>query len=178
MPKVELIRRNLKAAQDRQKSNAERPGNPRSSEVGDMVFLRVSPWKGVMRFGKKGKLSPRYIGPYEVLERIGPLAYRLALPPSLSMIHDVFHVSMLRAYRSKPKHVIRHEDIQLEDDLTYEDVPIQIVDRQEKELRRKKIAMVKVIWRNQGSEAATWETESYMREKYPDLFNGAQSSGW
>ncbi|CAL1353211.1 unnamed protein product [Linum trigynum] len=168
--KVEVIRRNLKTAQDRQKSNAERPGNPRSYEVGDMVFLRVSPWKGVMRFGKKGKLSPRYIGPYEVLERIGPLAYRLALPPSLSRIHDVFHVSMLRAYRSNPEHVIRHEDIQLEDDLTYEEVPIQIVDRQEKELRRKKIAMVKVVWRNQGSEAATWETESSMREKYPELF--------
>ncbi|CAL1409480.1 unnamed protein product [Linum trigynum] len=170
LEKIEVIRRNLKAAQDRQKSNAERPGDPRQHEVGDRVFLRVSPWKGVMRFGKKGKLSPRYIGPYEVLERIGPLAYRLALPPSLSRIHDVFHVSMLKAYRFNPDHVIRHEDIQLEDDLTFEEVPVQIIDRQEKQLRRKKIAMVKVVWRNQGSEAATWETEISMREKYPDLF--------
>ncbi|CAL1410109.1 unnamed protein product [Linum trigynum] len=169
--KVEAIRRNLKVAQDRQKSNAQRPGNPRIHEVGDMVFLRVSPWKGVMRFGKKGKLSSRYIGPYEVLERVGPLAYRLALPPSLSRIHDVFHVSMLRAYRSNPEHVIRHEDIQLEDDLTYEETPVKIVDKQEKRLRKKKIVMVKVIWRNQGNEPATWETETSMREKYPELLN-------
>ncbi|CAL1381182.1 unnamed protein product [Linum trigynum] len=160
-----MIHRNLKAAQDRQKSNVERLGNPCSYEVSDMVFLRVSPWKGVMRFCKKGKLSPRCIRPFEVLERIGPLAYRLALPPSLSRIHDVFHVNMLRAYRSNPEHVIRHEDIQLEDDLTYEEVSFQIVDRQENEFRMKKISMVKVVWRNQGSEAATWETESSMREK-------------
>ncbi|CAN1729860.1 hypothetical protein LINPERHAP1_LOCUS758 [Linum perenne] len=168
--KVEAIRKNLKAAQDRQKSNVERPGSPRAYEVGDKVFLRVSPWKGVMRFGKKGKLSPRYIGPYEVLERIGPLAYRLALPPSLARIHNVFHVSMLRAYRSNPEHVIRLEDVQLADDLTYEETPVQIADRQEKELRKKKIPMVKVIWRNQGIEAATWETEESMRGKYPELF--------
>ncbi|CAN1154462.1 Transposon Ty3-I Gag-Pol polyprotein [Linum perenne] len=168
--KVEEIRKSLKAAQDRQKSSVERPGDPRTYEVGDKVFLRVSPWKGVMRFGRKGKLSPRYIGPYEILERIGPLAYRLALPPSLSRIHNVFHVSMLRAYRSHPEHVIRLEDVQLADDLSYEEVPVRIVDCQEKELRRKKISMVKVVWRNQGTEAATWETEERMREKYPELF--------
>ncbi|CAL1356561.1 unnamed protein product [Linum trigynum] len=125
---------------------------------------------GVMRFGKKGKLSPRYIGPYEVLERVGPLAYRLALPPNLSKIHNVFHVSMLKGYKSDPTHIVRLEDIQLDSDMTYTEEPVGIIDRQDKELRRKKFPMVKVVWRNQGIEAATWEIEEDMRKKYPELF--------
>ena len=76
-------------------------------EVGDKVFLKISPWKGIVRFGKRGKLSPRFIGPYEVIERIGPVAYRLALPPELSQVHDVFHVSMLRRYMSDPSHILQ-----------------------------------------------------------------------
>src|SRR5215469_299752 len=104
--KVKLIRARLKEASDRQKSYADLKRKEISFEVGDKVFLKVSPWKKVLRFGRKGKLTPRFIRPYEVLERIGPVAYRVALPPELAKIHNVFHVSMLRRYRSDPSHVL------------------------------------------------------------------------
>ena len=97
--------------------------------VGDKVFLQVSTWKGVLWFGKKGKLSPRYIGPYEIVARIGPLAYRLALPQELSQLHDVFHVSMLRRYRSDPSHVVQAGEIEMSDNLSYVEEPVQILDR-------------------------------------------------
>ncbi|XP_017974468.1 PREDICTED: uncharacterized protein LOC108661549 [Theobroma cacao] len=124
-----------------------------------------------MRFDKKGKLSPQYIGPFEILERVGPVAYRLALSPGLSNIHPVFHVSMLRKYNPDPSHVIRYETIQLKDDLTYKEQPVAILDRQVKKLRSKDVASVKVLWRNHTSEEVTWETEDEMRAKYPHLFN-------
>ncbi|KAJ8761423.1 hypothetical protein K2173_001554 [Erythroxylum novogranatense] len=127
--------------------------------------------EGVMRFGKKGKLSPRYVGPYEILERIGPLAYRLALPPELSQIHDVFHVSMLRRYRSDPSHIIQTSEVQLSDDLSYEEMPVEILDSKEKVLRNKTVQLVKVLWRNHAVEEATWEPLDAMKEKYPHLFN-------
>ncbi|KAJ8774323.1 hypothetical protein K2173_011195 [Erythroxylum novogranatense] len=126
---------------------------------------------GVMRFGRKGKLSPRYVGPYEILERIGPLAYRLALPPELSQIHDVFHVSMLRRYRSDPSHIIQTSEVQLSDDLSYEEMPVEILDSKEKVLRNKTVQLVKVLWRNHAVEEATWEPLDAMKEKYPHLFN-------
>ena len=109
------------------------------------MFLKVSPWKKVMRFGKKGKLSPRFIGPYEVIEKVGQVAYRLALPPELEKIHSVFHVSMLRRYRSDPSHVVSSETIELRPDLTYEEEPVEILAREIKELRNKKIPLVKVL---------------------------------
>ncbi|KAJ8771338.1 hypothetical protein K2173_026515 [Erythroxylum novogranatense] len=124
-----------------------------------------------MRFGKKGKLSPRYVGPYEIFERIIPLAYRLALPPELSQIHDVFHVSMLRRYRSNPSHVIQVSDIQLRDDLSYEEIPVAILDTKDKVLRNKTVQLVKVLWRNHAVEEATWEPRDAMKEKYPSLFD-------
>ena len=124
-----------------------------------------------MRFRKKGKLSPRFIVPYEVIEKVGPLAYRLALPPDLEKIHNVFHVSMLRRYRSDPTHVVTLETIELRPDLTYEEEPIEIMAREVKELRNKKILLVKVLWRNHKTEEATWEREETMRQQYPQLFN-------
>ena len=102
-------------------------------EIGEKVFLKVSPWKKVMKFRKKGKLSPRFIGPYEVIENVGPVAYRLALPPDLEKIHDVFHVSMLRRYRSNPSHVVSSETIELRPDLTYVEEPVEILAREVKE---------------------------------------------
>ncbi|KAJ8758502.1 hypothetical protein K2173_000223 [Erythroxylum novogranatense] len=140
-------------------------------EVGKKVFLKTSPWKGILRFGKKGKLSPRYVGPYEILERIGPLAYRLALPLELSQIHDVFHVSMLRRYRSDPSHVIQADEVQLSHDLSYEEPPVQILDTKEKVLRHKTVQLVKVLWRNHSVEEAMWEPLEAMKEKYPYLFS-------
>ncbi|MBN8156860.1 hypothetical protein J0J30_22900, partial [Vibrio vulnificus] len=115
MDKVKIIRTRIKAAQDRQKSYTDQ--HRRNMEC--KVFLRVSPWKGVIKYRKKGKLSPRYIGPYQILERTGPLAYRLSLPPELAGIHDVFHVSMLRRYRSDPSHVIQNEPIEIKQNLSY-----------------------------------------------------------
>ncbi|KAL0445502.1 UNVERIFIED_CONTAM: hypothetical protein Slati_1678100 [Sesamum latifolium] len=111
--KIKIVKKYLKAAQDRQKSYADKHRREMEYEIGDKVFLKVSPWKGILRFGRQGKLSPRYIGPYEIIERIGPLAYRLALPSELSQIHDVFHISMLRRYRSDPSHVLREPEIEI-----------------------------------------------------------------
>ena len=126
--------------------------------------------KGVMRFGKKGKLSPRYIGPFEIIERVGKVAYRLALPSELSTVHNVFHVSMLKKYVPDPSHVIEHEPIQVHEDLTYEEKPMQILAREEKTLRNKTIPLVKVLWRNHKIEEDTWECEDEMRKNYPFLF--------
>ena len=110
-----------------------------------------------MRFGKKGKLSPRFFEPDEVIKKVGPVAYKLALPPELEKIHSVFHVSMLRRYRSDPSHVVSTETIELGSDLTYEEEPVDILAREVKELRNKKILLVKVLWRNHKTEEATWE---------------------
>ncbi|KAJ8759615.1 hypothetical protein K2173_008815 [Erythroxylum novogranatense] len=169
--KVNLIKHRLKVAQDRMKSYEDAHRKEMEYEVGDKVFLKTSPWKEILRFGKKGKLSSRYVGPYEILERIGPLAYRLALPPELSQIHDVFHVSMLRRYRSDPSHVIQADEVQLSDDLSYEELPVQILDTKEKVLRNKTVQLVKVLWKNHSVEEATWEPLEAMKEKYPHLFS-------
>ena len=132
-------------------------------EIGEKVFLKVSPWKKVMRFGEKGKLSTRFIGPYEVIEKVGLVAYRLELPPELENIHNVFHVSMLRRYRSDPSHVVSSETIELRPDLTYEKELVEILASELKELRNKKILLVKVLWRNHKTEEATWESEETMQ---------------
>ncbi|XP_073275424.1 uncharacterized protein [Primulina huaijiensis] len=123
-----------------------------------------------MRFGTKGKLSPRYIWSFEILDRIGDRAYRLALPPELDRVHNVFHVSMLRKYLSNPSHVLRHESLDLLPNLSYLEVPVQILDHKVKVLRNKEIGLAKVLWRNQVIEEATWEPEEEMRQRYPDLF--------
>ena len=169
--KVKMIRERLKVATDRQKSYINMKRKDIRYEVGEKVFLKVSPRKKVMRFEKKGKLSPRFIGPYEVTEKVGPVAYRLALPPDLEKIHNVFHVSMLRSYRSDPTHVVSSETIELRPDLTYEEEPVEILAREVKELRSKKILLVKVMWRNHKTEEATWESEETMQQQYPQLFN-------
>jgi hypothetical protein len=168
--KVKLIRDRLVTAQSRQKSYSDRRRRPLEFTVGDHVFLRVSPMKGVLRFGKKGKLSPRFIGPFEILERVGPLAYRLALPPDLSGVHPVFHISMLRKYLYDPSHVISHEDVQLDENLSYTELPVAIIDKEVRRLRSKDIVSVKVLWKGPSGEEATWESEEVMRTKYPHLF--------
>lgn len=143
-------------------------------EVGDRVFLRVSPWKGVIRFGRKGKLAPRYIGSYNIVERIGPVVYWLRLPAELSRFHDVFHVSMLRKYLPDPSHVLTSEPVELVEDLTYVEQPVQILGRTEKVLRTKMIPVVKVMWHSHLVEEATWETEESMRAKYPYFFSAGK----
>src|SRR5262249_751603 len=167
---VQKIRQRITVAQDRQKSYADRRRRPLEFEVEDKVFLKVSPTKGVSRFGKKNKLRPRYIGPFEILKRVGEVAYRLALPPSLANVHNVFHVSMLRKYYSDPSHILEAKAVQFGPDLEYREKPIQILDRQERKLRSRVIPMVKVLWSNHGIDEATWERESEIQELYPELF--------
>ena len=143
--KMKMIKERLKMATDRQKSYVDMKRKDILYEISEKVFLKVSPSKKVMRFGKKGKLSPRFISPYEVIEKVGPVAYKLELPPDLEKIHNVFHVSMLRRYRSDPSHVVSSETIELRPDLTYEEEPVEILAREVKELRNKKIPLVKVL---------------------------------
>ena len=140
-------------------------------EVEDRVFLKLSPWKGVVHFGKRGKLNPRYIGPFEIVERIGPVAYRLDLPEKFSRVHNVFHISRLRKYIPDLPHVLETLEIELRDDLSYEEQPVQILGREEKDLPNKTISLVKVLWRNHLVEEATWKREDKMRSKYPHLFH-------
>ncbi|KAA3488295.1 ty3-gypsy sub-class retrotransposonable element polyprotein [Gossypium australe] len=137
--KVKVIRARLKEASDRQKSYADLKRKEIEFSVGDQVFLKVSPWKKILRFGRKGKLSPRFIKPYRVLKRVGPVAYQLQLPPELSQIHSVFHVSMLRRYRSDPFHVVPVEEVEIRPDLSFEEEPVQILGRDIKVLRRKSV---------------------------------------
>ena len=168
---VDLIRGRLVAAQDRQKKYADLARKDKEYEVGDLVLLKVSPWKGLMRFGKKGKLSPRYIGPFEILRRIGKLAYELALPPNLQQVHNVFHVSMLRKYHRDARHIVEYEQVDMQPDLTYVEKPVSIIDKKEQVLRNKVIKLVRVLWQNHNVEESTWELESTMLEKYPHLFS-------
>ena len=139
-------------------------------QVGEKVFLEVSPQKGVLRFSRQEKLSPKYIRPYDIIERIGPIAYRLALLGELSPIHNVFHVSMLQRYRSDPSHVVKELKIEVSETLTYVEEPMKILDRKVKQLRNKKIPIVKVKWSYHSPRKATQEVEEYMRQKYPHLF--------
>ncbi|XP_021727256.1 uncharacterized protein LOC110694394 [Chenopodium quinoa] len=126
--------------------------------------------KGVMRFGKKGKVSQKYIGPYEVLQRIGKVAYRLALPMELSKVHDVFHVSQLRRYIPDKSHVLQPETIELDQSLTYEERHVKILDSKVCSTCNKEVKIFKVLWSNQEYEEATWEDEDEMKKKYPELF--------
>ena len=169
--KVKVVCDNLKIARDRQRSYADNRRRDLQFEIGDRVFLKISPWKGVLRFGRLGKLSPRYIGPYEILSKVGSVAYKLKLPLELSRIHDTFHVSMLRKHISDPSHVLREQPVQLKENLTYEETLVQIIDRKEQVLRSKVIPLVKVLWKNHEREAATWEPEVQMRRQYPQLFS-------
>ncbi|XP_052487966.1 uncharacterized protein LOC128041708 [Gossypium raimondii] len=130
----------------------------------------ISPCKKVLRFARKGKLSPRFIRPYRVLKQVGPVAYQLELPPELDQIHDIFHVSMLRRYRSDPMHIVPVEVIKVRPDLTFEEEPVQILERDVNVLRRKSIPLVKVLWRNHSTEEATWEPKDAMHQQYPHLF--------
>ncbi|KAL0539379.1 hypothetical protein IC582_023591 [Cucumis melo] len=142
---IQKIRARMLTAQNRQKSYVDVRRKDLEFDVGDIVFLKVAPMKGILRFEKKGKLSPRFVGPFEILERIGPVAYRLALPPSFSTVHDVFHVSMLRRYVADPTHVVDFEPLRINENLSYEEQPVEILAREVKMLRNRGISLVKVL---------------------------------
>ena len=167
---MSLIRQRLLTAESRQKNYADVRRRPLEFEIGDHVLLKVMPKRGVVRFGKRGKLSARFIGPFEILERIGTVAYRLALPPSMSGVHEVFHVSMLWKYTPNLAHVVDWGQIEVDTDGTFEEGPVCILDSRDQVLRRKTARLVRVLWRHYGVEESMWEREDTMRTTYPFLF--------
>ncbi|KAL0549522.1 hypothetical protein IC582_014007 [Cucumis melo] len=160
----------MQTAQSRHKSYADVRRKDLEFDVGDKVFLKVAPMKGVLQFEKKEKLSPCFVGSFEILERIGPVAYRLALLPSLSTIHDVRHVSMLRKYVLDSSHVVDYKPLEADENLSYTEQPIEILAREVNMLKNREIALIKVLWCNHKVEEATWEREDDTRARYPELF--------
>ncbi|KAJ9564382.1 hypothetical protein OSB04_000348 [Centaurea solstitialis] len=173
--KIGQIRERLKTAQDRQKSYADKRRKPIEFRTGDSVMLKVSPWKGIIRFGKRGKLSPRYIGPFVITDRVGEVAYRLELPSELSGIHNTFHVSNLRKCLVDSDQAIPLPEVQIDEKLSFVEEPESIIDYKVKKLRNKEIGLVKVQWLYHKGRDATWESESEMRTKYPRLFDQLNS---
>ncbi|GJY46469.1 putative reverse transcriptase domain-containing protein, partial [Tanacetum coccineum] len=168
--KLVVIKEKLKAARDRQKSYADNRRKSLEFKVGDRVMLKVSPWKGVVHFGKKGKLAPRYVGPFEILERIGPVAYRLRLSVELSGVHDTFHVSNLKKCLTDASLHVPLDEIKDDKTLRFVEEPVEIMDHEIKSLKRSKISLVKVCWNSKHGLDFTWEREDYMTSKYPQLF--------
>ncbi|GJX19927.1 putative reverse transcriptase domain-containing protein [Tanacetum coccineum] len=169
--KIVQIKERLKTARSRQKSYADKRRKPLEFQVGDRVLLKVSPWKGVVRFGKKGKLAPRYVGPFEIIERVGPVAYRLKLPQELSCVHDTFHVSNLKKCLAEPDVQVPLDEIEIDENLRFVEEPIEIVERDVKKLKRRRIPLVKVRWNSRQGAEYTWEHEDQFRMKYPHLFS-------
>ncbi|XP_052723874.1 uncharacterized protein LOC128193804 [Vigna angularis] len=168
--KVKQIQERLKTSLSRQKSYADKRRRPLEFAAGDHVFLRLNPVTGVGRAVRPKKLSPKFIGPYQILRKIGPVAYELALPPQLSNLHPVFHVSQLRKYIANPSHVLELEDIQLRPDRTLELHPVRVEDSRTKYYKGKEVRLVKMVWDAKTGDS-TWEVESAMKDLYPSLFS-------
>ncbi|GJT78021.1 hypothetical protein Tco_1044746 [Tanacetum coccineum] len=164
------IKNCLLTARSRQKSYADVRRKPMEVSVGDMVMLKVSPWKGVIRFSKKGKLSPRYIKPFKIIERIGPVAYKLELPEKLHGIHNTFHVSNLKRCLADENLIIPLEEIQLNDKLHFIEELVEIMDYEVKQLKQIRIPIGKVRWNSRRGSEFTWEREDLFKNKYPYLF--------
>jgi hypothetical protein len=157
---VHRIQDNLKAAKSCQETYANKRRRPLEFEVGNHVYLRVSPMKGVKRFGMKGKLAPRYIGPFPILEKCGTVAYKLDLPPSLARVHNIFHVSQLKKCLKAPVDVVLPEVTPLEADLSYPEHPIKVLDQKHRVTRRKTIKFIKIQWSNHSVDEATWKAKT------------------
>ncbi|GJX80656.1 putative reverse transcriptase domain-containing protein [Tanacetum coccineum] len=168
--KIVQIKQRIQAARDRQKSYADVRRKPLEFQVGDRVMLKVSPWKGVVRFGKRGKLNPRYIGPFKVLAKVGTVAYRLELPQQLSRVHSTFHVSNLKKCLSDEPLAVPLDEIHIDDKLRFVEEPVEIMDREVKRLKRSRIPIIKVRWNSRRGPEFTWEREDQFRKKYPQLF--------
>jgi hypothetical protein len=168
---IRMVWENLKAAQSRQRSYDDTKRRELSFEVGDYVYLKVSPIRGTKRFGVKGKLAPRYIGPYQIHATRGEVAYQLSLLENLSAVHDVFHVSQLKKCLRVLEEQLLAEDLEVQEDLTYIEKPTQILETADRVTRRNTIRMCKVKWGHHSEEEATWEREDDLKAKYPELFS-------
>nr|GEV65711.1 hypothetical protein [Tanacetum cinerariifolium] len=160
----------IQAARDRQKSYADVRRKPLEFQVRDKVMLKVSPWKGVIRFGKRGKLNPRYIGPFKISARVGIVSYRLELPEQLSRVHSTFYVSKLKKCMADEPLAIPLDEIQVDDKLNFIEEPVEIMDREVKRLNHSRISIVKVRWNSRSGPEFTWEREDQMQKKYPHIF--------
>ncbi|GJY83747.1 putative reverse transcriptase domain-containing protein [Tanacetum coccineum] len=173
--KILQIKNRLRAARDRQKSYADKRRKPLEFNVGDQVLLKVSPWKGVIRFKKKGKLAPRFVRPFKITERIGPVAYRLRLPQELNDVHDTFHVSNHKKCLVDPTLHVPLEEIQVDAKLTFVEEPVEILEWEFKKLKRSRIPIFKFRWNSKRGPEFTWEREDQMKLKYPHLFSSSTS---
>ncbi|WMV42092.1 hypothetical protein MTR67_035477 [Solanum verrucosum] len=168
--KVHHIRDRLKVAQSHQKTYADVRRSDLGSEIDDWVFVKVSHIKGAMRFGKKVKLSPRYVGPYKILKRVGNVAYELEFPTELAAVYPVFHISLLKKCVGDPASLVPLESVVVKDSLTFKEVQVDILDRKVRKLRNKEVTSVKVLWRSQSVEEATWKAEAVIKAKYHHIF--------
>ncbi|KAI3770363.1 hypothetical protein L6452_01492 [Arctium lappa] len=168
--KVKIIRERLKTAQDWQKSYADKKRRPMEFQVGDRVKLKVSPWKGIIRFGKRGKLSPRFLGPFKVLKRVGLQAYQLQLPPELSRIYNTFHICYLRKCLAEEESVIPLSELRVDEGNRCVEEPYAILEKKSKKLRHKEVTIVKVQWKHHRGANVTWEAEEDMKRRYHHLF--------
>jgi hypothetical protein len=167
---IKMVRENLKIAQSRQRSYADTRRRELSFEVGGFVYLKVSPTRGVRRFRVKGKLAPRYVGLYQILAKRGKVAYQLSLREGLSAVQDVFHVSQLKKCLRVPKEQLPVEGLEVQEDLTYIEKLVQILETVDRVTRRKTIRMCKVRWGHHSKEEANYEHEDDLMAKYPELF--------
>jgi hypothetical protein len=176
--KVAEIRENLRAAQSRQKSYADKRRRPLSFSVGDHVYLKVSPICGTRRFQVRGKLAPRYIGPFLIIKKVGAVAYKLQLPQEMSDVHDVFHVSQLKKCLRIPEEQVTPDTMDLQDDIRYQEVPIRILDTVTRRTRNSTFRICRVQWSRHSEAEATWEREDALQAEFPNLFlDQAQSRG-
>jgi hypothetical protein len=166
---VRRIQDNLKVVKSRQETYANKRRRPLEFEVGNHVYLRVSPVNGMKRFGVKGKLAPRYIGPFPILKKYGTVAYKLDLPLSLAGLHDIFHVSQLKKCLKALMDVVLPKVTSLEVDLSYPEHPIKVLDQKDRVMRRKTIKFFKIQWSNHSEEEPTWESEDFLRSRHPDF---------
>lgn len=161
----------MKEANDRQKSYADAKRIPRQFVVGDKVLLHVKPHKSSIKFGKTSKLAPRYVGPFEVLEVINPVAYRIALPPALARLHNVFHVSYLKKYFANFEHMIDWKSLQVQDPGVITLEPIRVLETRKLHLRNREVVQCKVQWDQYSEENATWEDYDEVLQNFPYLFS-------
>jgi hypothetical protein len=168
--KIAEVHENLRIAQSRQKSYVDKRRRELKFDVGDHVYLKVSPIRGTRRFHVRGKLALRYIGPYPVIKRIGTVAYKIKLPEQLSDVHNVFHVSQLRKCLRVPEEQVVPDTLDLQDDLRYQEVPMRILDTMTRKTRMQAFKLCKVQWSRHSEAEATWEREDALKEEFPHLF--------